>query len=186
MRNENLIGARLKIMTVFVMVIALAAGCSRSPVDSSIEPTVLSKTLSSLDGPQLARGGKGGGSGSGGNYVEAIISGKSGGELELGDVALSIPRGAMGNDTLYSISIPDLSKLYFDFGTDGLVFMKPVKVTMSYSDADLSAIDESTIRLGWYDKSNGTWVDMECTVDFRKKTVTGYLDHFSAYGVISD
>ena len=73
-----------------------------------------------------------------------------------------------------------------EFGTHGLVFPKPVKVTMSYRDADLSGVNESTIRIVWYDERDGLFKDIDCTVDPVAKTVTGYLNHFSAYGLVSD
>jgi hypothetical protein len=119
-------------------------------------------------------------------YADTVISAEHGGRLTLLDVTLEIPAGAVPNDTLFSITIPDDEVFYNEFGTDGLVFDKPVRVTMSYRDADLSGINESTIRIGWYNEKAGRWDDMTCDVDFVNKTVTAELNHFSAYGLISD
>jgi hypothetical protein len=119
-------------------------------------------------------------------YTEAVISAATGGRLQLFDVILDIPAGALDNDTTYSISIPDINVFYNEFGTDGLVFKKPVTVTMSYRDADLSGIDESTIRIGWWDEDHGKWVDMSCQLDKVNRIVTGQLNHFSAYALVSD
>ncbi len=177
MTNKHLFGTSLKVVAALLMVAIMAIGCSNSPVNSSSEPTVLSRSVASLNSPMLSGAS---------SYAEVIISDATGGTLSLIDVILEIPPGAVGNDTLFSIDIPDLSVFFNDFGTDGLVFNVPVKVTMSYRDADLSDVSEETIRLGWFNEESGKWVDMECTVDHESKTVSGYLTHFSAYGVISD
>jgi len=118
--------------------------------------------------------------------TSAKISAIQGGRLELYDVVLDIPPGALKNDTTYSINIPDPTVFYNEFGTDGLVFLKPVTVTMSYREADLSGVDESTIRIGYLNHNTGQYENVICTVNFEDKTVTGQLNHFSAYGLISD
>jgi hypothetical protein len=153
-------------------------GCSRNPVNTSStapQPQVLRRSgdiLAKIADDSL--------------YAEKVISADSGGQLTLFDVNLSIPPGAVPSDTVFSIAIPDLSVFYNRFGTDGLVFSKPVTVTMSYRDADLSGVDESTIRIAWYDERTGDFNDVVCTIDFEKKVVTGKLNHFSAYALISD
>jgi hypothetical protein len=119
-------------------------------------------------------------------YTEAVIPASQGGALSLLDVTLTIPAGAVKNDTLFSIRIPDDAIFFNEFGTDGLVFDVPVTVAMSYRDADLSGITESHIKLAWLDKRTNSWQSMACVVDTVSKTVTGNLYHFSAYGLISD
>jgi len=57
---------------------------------------------------------------------------------------------------------------------------------MSYRDADLTGIDESTIRIGWLNGSTGLFQDVVCTLDRVNKTVSGEVMHFSAYALISD
>jgi hypothetical protein len=150
-----------------VMLIVLAAmlfvGCSQTPT-SSVDngPKVLaraSRQASTVAATPVNL------------YTEQVISSEQGGRLTLLDVVLDIPAGAVPNDTLFSITIPDDEIFYNEFGTDGLVFDKPITVTMSYRDADLSGVDESS---------------MTCDIDFVNKTVTAKLSHFSAYGLISD
>ncbi len=176
---------RSKSITVTVATIALAAialfvGCSQAPTASNTEttqPQLLQRSTASLNGAVMS---------SADLSVAETISAEEGGTLVLCDVVLEIPPHAVDNDTLFSIAIPDPAVFYNDFGTDGLVFNVPVRVTMSYRDADLSGVDESTIRIGWYDESTGQFEDMVCEVDYVNKTVTGELHHFSAYGLISD
>ena len=158
-------------------------GCSKSPlepvVDNSLEPSqpqLLTRSASAIAAigspvPMSA---------------EQWVVAADGGRLALYDVVLEVPPGALETDTLYTIDIPDINVFYNEFGTDGLVFDIPVTVTMSYRGADLSGVDESSIRIGWWDESSGAWVDMDCTLDAATQTVTGKLQHFSAYALVSD
>lgn len=170
--------------TLSVMAAMLFIGCSTdSPVAPTVtaepnQPRVLSRGASPASGSALGSPVN--------SYTEVTIVASQGGRLELYDVVLEIPAGALDADTLYSISIPDLSVFYNEFGTDGLVFKKPVKVTMSYRDADLSGINESTIRIGWWDEDNARWIDMKCQLDRVNQVVVGELYHFSAYALVSD
>jgi hypothetical protein len=168
------------VVATVVFAALIFAGCSKSPMSvpsTADAPRVLSRSLSSslFNSPTDFA-----------ISVDSVISAETGGRLQLLDVILDIPAHAVDNDTLFSITIPDVSVFFNQFGTNGLVFNVPVKVTMSYRDADLSGIDESTIRIGWLDEETGQWEDMVCQVDFENKTVTAELDHFSAYGLISD
>ena len=172
--------ASFKIMAVLFVAVFLAAGCSRGPLgveEETTQPQLLQRSLdesalASLSATEL--------------YAEQIISSNTGGQLSLFDVVLDVPAGAVANDTVFSIRIPDPSVFFNEFGTDGLVFDKPVTVTMSYRDANLTGVDESTIRIGWFDERSGDFHDITCKIDYVNKIVTGELDHFSAYGLISD
>jgi hypothetical protein len=119
-------------------------------------------------------------------YLETIISASEGGKFELHDVQLYFPPKALDNDTLISISIPDLSVFANDFGTDGLVFNVPVRVTMNYRDADLTGINESTIKMAWYNEHTDSWDIIDCELNLANKTVTADVNHFSAYALITD
>jgi len=175
------------IMMGLMMLSLVVSGCSdklmqsipvadEPQIEFSDEPKILGRNMEAtpaqLSGPNL--------------YTEQIVSSLSGATITLYDVTLIVPPLAVDNDTLFSISIPDASLFYNEFGTNGLQFNLPVTVIMNYRDADLSGIDETTIRLAWFDENDQSWQDMQCTVDFISKTVTGQLDHFSSYGLISD
>ena len=157
-----------------------AIGCSHSPVgpESSVtnEPVVLSRAT---------RGAAVAGASPVNLYMEQVVPTATGGQLHLLDVTLDVPAGAVPNDTLFSIFIPDDEIFFNEFGTHGLVFDVPVTVTMSYRDADLSDVDETTIRIAWHN-GDGAWEDVECELDMVNQTVTAQLAHFSAYGLISD
>jgi len=170
----------VKVISVFVLAILLMAGCSKSPLESTDEQPVtglLQRSEASKSSLQLA---------SSEFYMEQVISSAEGGRLELLDVVIEIPAGAVKNDTVFSINIPDINVFYNEFGTSGLVFDVPVKVTMSYRDADLTGIIESTIRIAWLNETTGVFEDLACEVDTVNKVITAELEHFSAYGLISD
>ena len=92
--------------TLFLSAVVLLTGCSQSPVGPgqlSNGPQLLARSAASVS--SLSRS-------TGGDYVEQVISAKEGGKLSLYDVVLEIPPGAVNNDTLFSITIPDFNVFY--------------------------------------------------------------------------
>jgi len=180
MRRSRFHNTALRSVSAVFLVVVLLAGCSESPVsvtENDSQPRLLSRSASLSSPAELSPLNL---------YVEKVISSENGGELSLFDVSMTVPAGAVPNDTLFSISIPDINVFYNEFGTDGLVFDRPVTVTMSYRDADLTGVDESTIRIAYFNNATGWFEDVLCEVDFENKEVTAQLNHFSAYGLISD
>ncbi len=176
MRSKN-----FRIAAILALALSLLIGCSQSPMESSTvadnpEPRMLARSSAS-PAAQLS---------STNLYLEQVIPSLTGGSLFLLDVNIIVPPLAVNNDTIFSISIPDPAYFYNEFGTHGLQFNVPVTVIMSYRDADLGNVDESTIRLAWFDEYYQSWRDMPCVVDQVNKCVTGELSHFSSYGLISD
>jgi hypothetical protein len=173
--------SRLFIKTVMIVfcVAFLAVGCSENPIaDTTQNPTPQVLTRSAASTSAMLSTAQ--------FYTEAVISAEEGGQLVLLDVVLDIPAGAVANDTTFSINIPDITVFYNEFGTNGLEFGVPVTVTMSYRGANLAGIDESTIRIGWFNQRSGAFEDVECQVDFERQVVVAQLNHFSAYALISD
>ncbi len=185
MSGEVRFNRALTVLVAVMAIMLLSIGCSKSPVESSTEPSephLLQRTAVSFLQMQSIFGS----SGDSALYVEQKINAETGGVIQFYDVVLVIPPNALDNDTLFSINIPDLNVFYNEFGTSGLVFNQPVHVTMSYRDADLSNIDEETIRIAYYNEATGTFEDVICELDTVNKVVTAELNHFSAYGLISD
>lgn len=166
----------LTALTVLLAVFSMW-GCSDLPVAPTAQngPHLLTRSASSSV-PMAA----------GVLYTDAEISSRTGGRLELYGVTLDVPPFAVAQDTLYSITIPDAGVFFCSFGTSGLVFNQPVKVTISFSDADLTAVDESTLRFAYLNEATGQWESLPCVVDHVNKVVVAYMQHFSAYGLISD
>jgi len=109
-----------------------------------------------------------------------------GGVVSVLDVSLEVPPMALERNTQISIDIPDPNLFVYDFGPDGLQFQKPATITISYDYADLTNIDQSKIRLAWWDENAQQWIDQPCTIDPIAKKVIGPINHFSAYGLVSD
>jgi hypothetical protein len=82
--------------------------------------------------------------------------------------------------------IPDENFYYYVLGPHGAQFNVPVTLTVSYADADLTGVDPSTIRIAYQNPSTGQWESVNSTRNALLKTVTAQLEHFSAYGLISD
>ena len=169
-----------KLMTTLFAVSLFAfvglVGCSNAPTGlNSQEPTTLLKrsfAATKVLGDMA--------------YIETIISANEGGIVTLHDVELYFPPNALDNDTLISINVPDLSVFANDFGTEGLFFNVPVRVTMGYRDADLSGIDETTIKMAWFNDRTGAWDIINCELDIANKQVIAEVYHFSAYALITD
>jgi hypothetical protein len=172
--NRKSLKSGALIVAVIFTIIALV-GCSTAPTQSDTpkETVLLKRNLSVAKTVGVI-------------HTDTVLSAAKGGVVSLLDVELTFPPNALSNDTLISIDIPDISVFENDFGTDGLHFNVPVKVVMSYRDADLGGVNESNITIAWYNPSSGEWDKMVCTLDTVNKTVTGYLEHFSAYALISD
>ncbi len=174
-RNEK---KRLMVALVALVSLALVGlvGCSQNPAapSDSADRAILKRVVpvgKLLEGE---------------NYTEVRVSAAEGGTVQLWDVELYFPPEALSSDTLISIEIPDISQFANHFGTDGLVFNVPVRVTMSYRDADLSNVDETHISLAWFNDHTEEWDVIACRLDPFNKTVTGFVEHFSAYALITD
>lgn len=174
------IAKHTKLMTTLFAVSLFAliglVGCSEAPtgIDSQETTTLLKRSFAATKvlGEEA--------------YTETIISAGEGGIVALHDVELYFPPNALDNDTLISINVPDLSVFANDFGTDGLFFNVPVRVTMGYRDADLSGIDETTIKMAWFNDRTGNWDIISCILDQVNKQVIAEVYHFSAYALITD
>lgn len=167
-------GIAMALVLLFVVV-----GCSDNPVVSKPkgEPRLLTRAIDLNSGISQSTTDY---------HVSKLISAQSGGVVSLLDVQLIVPPAALANDVTFDITIPDITVFFNEFGPSGLTFMKPVTVIMSYRNADLSGVDESTIRIGYYNPNTDTFEDMLCEVDHFNKVVKAQLHHFSAYALISD
>ncbi len=116
--------------------------------------------------------------------------GPRGGTIWLGDRVhgiskLSVPFGAL--DTWVSINFWWESTGFLEGGADfsphGTQFNLPVRVQLSYKDADLGDIDENDLEIRYYNEETGEWEFIGNEVDTSKKVVIGYTDHFSRYAI---
>ncbi len=115
--------------------------------------------------------------------VREFVRSRRGGKVRLDGNSVKIPKGALKEDTFISIAVND-DLLICDFGPDGTVFNKPVKITISYEDADLEGVDEDSISVYWWNPERSCWERIESKVDKNQKKVSAEIWHFSRYALI--
>jgi hypothetical protein len=114
-----------------------------------------------------------------GTTKSQIIS-RRGGKIEHCGHSVKVPKGAIKQDTEFSIAVSPTDYITVEFGPDGW-FEKEVTVTISYNNADLTGIDPLNLTLAWYDETSGEWIDLGGKVDLKKKTVSAKAWHFTKY-----
>lgn len=145
------------------------------------------------------------------NIVESATQGVTsavGGTVNLPGVSangsIDVPAGATGSDAVYQIKLLNQGdalneidspsgvvvagdyvydlKAFTQAGTPITSFNEPITVTLSYSDNDVSGIDESSLVI--YHYSGGTWAALaDCVVDTTANTVTCTTTGFSVFGI---
>jgi hypothetical protein len=132
----------------------------------------------------LALAACGGDSGSSGEKVSVDVSAEAGGEVEVGAAKLTIPAGALAEDTTITAEskspsgLPDsatLTGLQYDFGPDGLTFLAPV--TLELPVGTVPSGKEAVIS--WLDESTNTWHDETTTAAAGK--VSADIMHFTTF-----
>ncbi len=75
----------------------------------------------------------------------------------------------------------------FEFGPHGMVFLKPITVSLPYTAAALPAgTAESSLRIGYWNPDSGAWEILPSTVSKADGLVTAQVAHFSLYQVLSE
>jgi hypothetical protein len=146
-----------------------------------------------------------------GDIIQKINNSNKNLELSFGKVKLSIPPGTVNisNDLSVSISVRPLDKSMVSSSLQrlsegkkllgkvidikcrtegdisGLNLQKAIGVTLSYSDLDLSGIDETLLDAYYYDESKNEWIPQKGTVDRANKTLVFSTTHFSKYALIA-
>jgi hypothetical protein len=109
------------------------------------------------------------------------VVGPAGATLRVSRHVLNIPGGAITKRVAITLVAPSDSVNRIRFAPEGLLFQKPVALTMSYANCDL---DGSNVRQVAYTTDSLAIVEYEPSVDdVVGKKVTGALSHFSGYAV---
>jgi hypothetical protein len=112
--------------------------------------------------------------------VTALIGG-GGGTIQVGKHTLSIPPGALSGPVSITAVAPVDSVNRVLFRPEGLVFKKPVTLTMAYMNCDIGS---SMLRQVAYANDSLQILEYEPSVDDAPgKRVTAQLIHFSLYAV---
>ena len=72
------------------------------------------------------------------------------------------------------------------FSPHGTTFNNPVKIRLSYKDADLGDVEEEDLRIWYLNETEGVWELIGDNVHKDKKYVEGYINHFSRYALGSE
>lgn len=133
--------------------------------------------------------------------VTGDVIGQDGGTVALSDgkASVTFPAGAFsgtGSVTITPTStystVPSGWKLVgtnaFDFTLliNQLVvktFSKPVVLTFSYSNGDVSGIDESTLAVFFWDSATNQWMSLGGTVDLIDNHISANSTHFTLFAV---
>ena len=87
---------------------------------------------------------------------------------------------SMGSRGLEAASAP------FEFGPHGMVFDKPVTISLPYDPASLPAgVDESALQVAYWNDATGEWEILPSAVSRADRTVSADVAHFSVYQVIA-
>jgi probable HAF family extracellular repeat protein len=120
--------------------------------------------------------------------------GPDGGTTVVGDGAVSftIPRGAVSETvqinatptTLPEDAPPHVGGTVWDFGPDGLVFDRPVTVSLQYDPALIPpGVDEAELRI--HKLVDGEFVEQEeSAIDTDRKVATGLVESFSVFALM--
>ena len=122
-------------------------------------------------------------------------TGADGGTITLagGDVKLALPPGALPNDVFITVvpatnlpaTPPAIPGTAWDFGPDGLVFSKPVTMTIKYDPSKLPpGTTESELRI--HHLVNGSYVQADAgQIDLVNHTVSAQVNGFSVYVLLT-
>lgn len=70
------------------------------------------------------------------------------------------------------------------FEPHGIQFNEPVRVELSYKNADLTGVDENDLKVYYFNESTNMWEYVGGDVDTENKLVVCYLEHFSRYAIV--
>ncbi len=181
--------------TALFILVALAfifVGCSTDTSVAPVQQTGNGLQVKSTDGLvtmlQMKQGSLAKSEGT--FFTEVFIDAEQGGQLVVGNPSrgyskLIFPPNAVSEDMTISLEfwIDDFFEGLFE--PHGTYFNEPVRVELSYKNADLSDVeDENDLQIYYYNESIGLWEHVGGDVDTDNKIVVCYLEHFSRYAII--
>jgi hypothetical protein len=114
------------------------------------------------------------------SYTASRTIGRNGGTLKVGPHTLTIPSGALAQDTRITATAPSGSYAEVRFKPHGLTFKRDVTLSVSYAKCGLLQKNNPPVIV-YADDDRNILEILKSTIDTRQKTVTGKTDHFSSY-----
>jgi hypothetical protein len=72
-------------------------------------------------------------------------------------------------------------------GTDELKnFSKSVTITITYTEAQIANLDESSLVINYWDEDISEWVALTTTINRETNTATAYTDHFTYFALMGE
>lgn len=173
---------------------AMAIGCGEVPAPAPLSPvTALEARLLTKPGGTDPAGGtttastitpvtrKTRSANGFGGTASKVMTSSSGGSLAYMGHSLEVPKYSF-SEQQKEFYITDVSSNYIqaNYGPNGW-FLIPIKVTISYADADLKRGEINRLTIAWYDETMKVWVDAGGIVDHVSQTITTYVWHFTQY-----
>ncbi len=112
--------------------------------------------------------------------VSQPVSGGTATTIEIADVMVHVPAGAIQGNAEIKVTIPDSTKLECRldiYPPEKNGFDVPVKLEFNLSPGQ----DPRLMTVFWFDEVNGGWVAIPTTVDAASRRVSAELPHFSIY-----
>lgn len=100
--------------------------------------------------------------------------------------SLSVPPGALQQDTDLSITVPDDAKALTDMGPEGTRFATPVTFSISIDVTGTNyGLLKKIIDIYWYNPATGMWEAQGATISKQGSVVTARakFSHFSQYAL---
>lgn len=120
--------------------------------------------------------------------VSQEINADEGGTIETTGASITIPAGALSEDTAITVEVllsgvPDADKvasLVYDFGPDGTEFNEPVELTIALNK---SVPDGMEAKLAWYDEEAEVWTPLADS-KLQGDEVTATTTHFTLFAIV--
>lgn len=108
--------------------------------------------------------------------------GPAGAAVKVGPYVLTIPKGALRGKVTITASIPYQANFHVvEFGPDGLVFLVPASLTMSYAHCTVTGSTPGHIAV--VNDSLGVLDYLSTTIDPKAQNLVGQVPHFTNYAV---
>ena len=122
--------------------------------------------------------------------AEQYVTASDGGTVLLGDEtsgysSIDFMPGDLINNSVIIFEW-DSQSFFAELNPHGIYFNNPVRLTLSYNEADVSGVQEENLRIWYYDESQDDWELIGGQVDTEERQVEAYIGHFSKYALAEE
>lgn len=121
---------------------------------------------------------------------QKLITVKGGGKVQVGDKkhgvsSLDFKPGDVSADVTVTFNWESTGLLEgrAQFSPHGIYFNNPVEIKLSYKDADLTGINEASLKIWYFNETTGLWELIAGDVHMADKYIKGKIEHFSRYAI---